>query len=286
MNKQACTNPLHLKEWHLGCCLLLGHFFFCNKLRWGRREHCSPLLEVVLQVRIFRVWSRHVLLCTGSAGACPCPQWLGRLTILTTSPQGVGYQSSAVIQPFPQPPLGWRRSALQSSHNRDTARQLYTFMCSEWRKPKQNQHHSLENKFMTWLPAGTIFSISFLFYKHFYIFPIHFTKTSLIFSVTVLHALCLVPSVLNNLCFVHNSMWLSLIPGSNVPVWVSPMVSKRKKDAWCSVEIYLQCSWGHAFLSWPEVLAWLLSWPIPLQESLFDWWSEQLICSSASVCTG
>lgn len=36
-------------------------------------------------------------------------------------------------------------------------------------------------------------------------------------------------SLLSDLCFVPNSMWLSLMPGSNVPVWVSLTVSKKEE---------------------------------------------------------
>lgn len=67
----------------------------------------------------------------------------------------------------------------------------------------------------------------------------------------------LLSSLLNDLCFVHNSMWLSLIPGSNVPAWVSLTVSERKKDAWqLSGEIFAMLLRA-GFSFWPRALVWL-----------------------------
>lgn len=50
-------------------------------------EHCSPLLEVVLQVRIPRVWSRLQCPAEVTEGPCPSPKCLGQLTILAMSPR-------------------------------------------------------------------------------------------------------------------------------------------------------------------------------------------------------
>lgn len=192
---------------------------------------------------------------------------------------------------FLSPLLVWNSCALQSSHTGDTALQLYTSRCMEWRKTKQHQLHNLENNLVTWLTADTVFSILSLFCKLSYLFPIHSIKTSVLFCVTVLHALCsllpLLSSILNHLCFVHNSMWLSLIPGSYVPVWVSLTVSKRKMHAWLlSGEIFAMLMRAHfLILATSSGLVAIMGYAPPT-ESLFDWWSEQLICSSVSVYAG
>lgn len=181
----------------------------------------------------------------------------------------MGYQSSSVIQTFPLAPLGWRRSALQSSHTRDYS---FTRLCAGSGE-NQSRTSTTILRINSWRD-----SISFLSCKHSYLFHIHFTKTSLIFFVTIPHSLRVLHFFLNNLCFVLNSMWLSLIPGSNVPVWVAPMASERKKDAWLlSTDIFAmllracfltlaRSSGLVAILAYtaPKESIWLVKWAIYL----------------------
>lgn len=82
-----------------------------------------------------------------------------------------------------------------------------------------------------------LLSISNSFYQNFTCL-LWFVSTYFPFLLSKLHfhfssVSCPLPplfsSLLSDLCFVPNSMWLSLMPGSNVPVWVSLTVSKKEE---------------------------------------------------------
>lgn len=151
------------------------------------------------------------------------------------------------MTPFLQPPPGVTQLRTAASATSETPHYSGTRLCA-WGGEKQNSTNFTTFRINSWhayqltmnspfhlCPVITPTCFSFLLSKlhlSFVVcvntFPIPLIKTSLPFSVSC-PLLPLLSSLLSDLCFVPNSMWLSLIPGSNVLVWVSLTVYKKEE---------------------------------------------------------
>lgn len=205
MKKPACTNPLHLKEWHLGCFLLWGHLSY-NRLRRGGRgkqrdknmnvvslEHCSPLLEAVLCVRISRVWTGQAVPWRGQRGALSLFPVTGQAHPPGRIPPGYG-QPSGISDTAFSSASPWGDTALHCSPvTPGTLRYSFTHLCAGTGE-KQNSTWSTTLRINSWHECQlTLYSpfhpypISTPTYFPFLLSKLHFSSVLLFFVLCVLY---------------------------------------------------------------------------------------------------